>query len=172
MLLNLSSDVPFVYHDRAFVFFERKKLEIQLPEFFHKNQISELYVLNGPWNFSSTRVGVELVNILIFLEKLDKVFFLNKMEFFSQNNFQNIYLFSGNRNKIIHLLENENVKFVNQNQIKADLSEQTFESRNFLSENIIKYEEILQNYKKLKWHQIQDKELLKPHYAFDPIVNC
>jgi hypothetical protein len=84
MLLNLASIKPFIYDDAKFIFFDRKNLEQQLPEFFANKLPEEIYVITGPGYFSSTRIGVEVVNILSFLKKVRKIYFMDKISLFKQ----------------------------------------------------------------------------------------
>jgi len=84
MLLNLASIKPFIYDDSEFIFFDRKNLEQQLPEFFANKLPEEIYVITGPGYFSSTRIGVEVVNILSFLKKVRKIYFMDKISLFKQ----------------------------------------------------------------------------------------
>jgi len=168
MLLNLSSDVPFIYRDWEIRFFERRSLEEQLPKYFYENKdlLANIYVISWPWYFSSTRVGVEVINILKVLWIVKNIYFLNKLDFFKELWFKDIYLFSGNKNKFIDLEWNVILKknLNNQKQIEElfELKLENFE--------MIKYKEILKNYKNLKWDKIKKQGLLKPFYIFEPIV--
>ena len=169
MLLNLASDKPFVY-DTDFIFFDRKNLEEQLPKFFHKNKdkIKNLYVLTGPGYFSSTRIWIEVVNILLALWVIDKVYYLNKLEFFSNLWFSNIYLFSWNKNKFILLKENGLYQIVEKTKLDPT---KTFEQLFDLNlEKVIHYDNILKKYKQLSWKKADKSNLLKPFYIFEPIV--
>jgi len=170
MLLNIASDKPFIYENNNFIFFDRKELETQLPEFFYKNKekISTMYVIHGPWYFSSTRVGVEVLNILKTLDVIHTLYYLDKLSFFAQCGEENIYLFSGNKNKFILWKNNEIV-------LKKDLDfslyfEELFELK-IESNNFIKYENIVKNYKNLSWNKLEENKLLRPYYIFEPIVS-
>ena len=170
MLLNLASDKPFIY-DNSFIFFDRKNLEGQLPKFFYENKdkIKNLYVLTGPGYFSSTRIWIEVVNILLALQVINTAYYLNKLEFFNSLWFSDIYLFSGNKNKFIFLQENglyEIVEKANLDYAKA--FEQLFDLK---LEKVIYYEDILKKYKKLSWKKADKNHLLKPFYIFEPIVS-
>jgi hypothetical protein len=47
MLLNLSSDKPFVYKNGEFTFFSRKELESQLPLFFkNEKNLEDIFILH------------------------------------------------------------------------------------------------------------------------------
>ena len=169
MLINLSSDIPFVYDNVKFHFFDRKNLENQLPKYLYEiENLKDLHVITWPWNFSTTRIGTEVINILLFLWKIDKVYYLNKLEFFNFLWYDNIYLFSGNKNKFIKLLKNQKYEIINRKDTKTLYCEEVFEEKNKLDLKYIRYEDILKNYKKLDWHE--EFKLLKAYYIFEPIV--
>lgn len=170
MFLNLASNIPFIYNNWVFTFFEKKSFEKELPVFLDSNIIEELYIINWPWNFSTTRIWIEVLNIFLLLGKISKIYFLNKLEFFNLLWFYNIYLFSWNKNKFINLIENQEYKFVQKNNINKKLNvEEFFFNEIIFDNNFIKYSKILKNYKNIKWNQ--EKNILKPYYIFDPIVN-
>ena len=169
MLLNLSSDVPFIYNNGNFIFFERKKLETELPNFFYENKktLKDIYVLTWPWYFSSTRVWVEVINILKVLNIFDNIYFLNKLDFFKQLWYDDIYLFSGNKNKFIEFkLDWYNIvskKDLDKNKKMEEIFELDWQSK-------IEYKKILNNYKNIQWNILWKDSLLKPYYIFAPIV--
>jgi len=172
MLLNLASDKPFIYNNWEFIFFERKELENQLPSFFYENKenIKTLYIITWPGYFSSTRVGVEVINILFTLNVVENLYFLNKLEFFYQNGFDDIYLFSGNKNKFILLKKWWNYDIVFKKDL--DLSKYFEELLELKLENIktISYKKLLKNYEKINWNNLEKNHLLKPFYIFEPII--
>ena len=169
MLINLSSDIPFSYDNEKFYFFDRKELEIEFPKYLYEvKDLKNLYIITWPGNFSTTRVWTEVLNILLYLWKLDKVYYINKLEFFNLMWYDNIYLFSWNKNKFIKLLKNKKYEIINRKNIENLYCEQVFEERNKLDLKYIKYEDILKNYKKLDWHV--ENKLLEPYYIFEPIV--
>ena len=165
MLLNFASDIPFAYKDNQIIFLDRKNLENQLAVFLKNNFENNIFIINWPWYFSATRIWVETINILKFLKKIENIYFLNKLDFFRQNNIYDIYLFSGNKNKYIHLKENDFSIVLKQNLDSQKKSEQLFEQENNLQ--FINYETILKNYKNLNW---ENTNILKPYYVFKPIV--
>lgn len=172
MLLNLASDKPFVYKDWEFIFFSRKELESQLPNFFYENRnnLKNLYVINWPWYFSSTRVWTEVVNILLALKVFDKVYYLNKLEFFNQIAKDKIYLFSGNKNKFILLKQTGDYEIVLKKNLDLNIKfEELFELK-IEQANFVRYNDILKNYDKLDWKIATESSLLKPFYIFQPIV--
>jgi len=172
MFLNLWSDKTFIFYNWEFTFFERKQLDIQLPKFFKDNNIDKLFVIIWPGNFSSSRIGVEVINILMYLWVLKNVFYLNKLEFFQQLWFNNIYLFSGNKNKFIYLKTDNNYDIVSkQDMNKKYLLEELFEL-NLEEFETIKYKNILDNVEKLEWNKLKKQELLTPYYIFEPAVSC
>jgi len=173
MFLNLWSDRTFIYHNWDFTFFDRKQLDIQLPKFFKENNdIKKLFVIIWPGNFSSSRIWVEVINILVYLWVLKNVFYLNKLEFFQQLWFNNIYLFSGNKNKFIYLKTDNNYDIVSkQDMNKKYLLEELFEL-NLDGFEIVKYQIILNDIEKLKWNKLKKQELLTPYYIFEPAVSC
>ncbi len=169
MLLNFASDVPFVYNDWDLYFFDRKNFETQLPTYLYKqNSIETLYIITWPWNFSTTRIGTEVVNILLHLWNLDKVYYMDKLELFNKLWYENIYLFSWNKNKFILLKKDKNYDITSRKEIKTWICEQTFEERNQLNLDVIKYENILKDYQKINWNK--ETKLLKANYIFEPIV--
>lgn len=169
MLLNFASDVPFVYKNDNFTFFEKKNFETQLPNYlYEQDNIEELYIITWPWNFSTTRIGTEVINILLYLKKVQNVYYLNKLEFFNALWYENIYLFSWNKNKFLYLKQNKDYEIISRNDIKIWKSEQIFEERNNLDIEHINYENILKNYKKLDWNK--ENKQLDVFYIFNPIV--
>jgi len=172
MFLNLWADKTFIYHNWNFTFFERKQLDTQLPKFFKKKgNIDKLFVIIWPGNFSSSRIWVEVVNILVYLWVFKNVFYLNKLEFFQQLWFNDIYLFSGNKNKFIFLKDNNNDIVSKQDMNKKYLLEELFEL-NLENFELIKYESILNNIENLEWNKLKERELLIPYYIFEPAVSC
>lgn len=173
MFLNLWADKTFIYHDWEFTFFEKKQLDIELPKFFKKNRnINKLFVIIWPGNFSSSRIWVEVVNILVYLWVLKNVFYLNKLDFFNQLWYNDIYLFSGNKNKFIYLKEENNYDIVpKQDMDQKYLLEELFEL-NLDSFEMIRYKNILKDIEKLERNKLKEKELLVPYYIFEPIVSC
>ena len=172
MLLNLASDKPFVYFNNDFLFFDRKSLESILPSFFYKNKdiIKTIYIINWPWYFSSTRVGVEVVNILYALGIIKDIYFLDKLDFFQQNNIVDTYLFSGNKNKFIYLEKNGSYKIVWKKELNFSKNfEELFELK-LDNINFVKYTDFIKNYKNLNWKKLWKQSLLKPNYIFEPIV--
>lgn len=172
MLLNLSSDIPFIFKDSKFKFFERKKLESELPLFFKEEKAREIYLINWPWNFSTTRIWVELINILFFLWKLDKAYCMNKIDLFLQSWYEYIYLFSWNKNKILELKGKSDIDFISPKDLKRKKSEEIFSKDGNLTEDIIRYADLLSDYEKLARPEYNIDNLLRPFYSFDPIVNC
>ena len=173
MLLNLAADKPFVFNERDFVFFDRKSLEKQLPSFFSNRVVSDIYVVNWPGYFSSTRIWVEVVNILKFLRYFKQIFFLSKLDLFrqymKQSNINEVYLFSGNKNKFILLKENS-YREIFKKDLQSDIVvEELFELE--LSNKKILYSELLKDYKNYKWNYLVDKSYLYPFYIFAPIVD-
>jgi len=172
MLLNLWSDVPFVYFDWIFHFFERKKLELELPRFFKEFwYLEEIFIITWPWNFSSCRIWIEVVNILIYLGVLKDVFYLNKLEFFQQLGYQNIYLFSGNKNKFIKLEKHNYIIVSKVNMDNSIPLEELFELT-IEGFDIIKYKNILKSFQKLERNKLKKQDILSPYYIFNPIVSC
>ncbi len=173
MFLNLWADKTFIYNNWDFTFFERKQLDIQLPEFFKNNSdVDKLFVIIWPGNFSSSRIWVEVVNILVYLWVLKNVFYLNKLEFFQQLWYNNIYLFSGNKNKFIFLKDQKKYDIVSTSDMnKKCLLEELFEL-NLEGFGIIKYKDILKDIEKLERNKLKEKELLIPYYIFEPAVSC
>ena len=172
MLLNLASDKPFIFSCWDFVFFDRKNLENQLPEFFKNKNINEIYVITWPGYFSSTRIWVEVVNILKFLWILNKVFFLSKIDLFTQflkiRNLDKIYIFSGNKNKFIELSKEWKFSEILKKNINLDLYvEELFEIS--LKNKFVLYKDILKDYKKNFSWNIANKYLV-PFYIFEPLV--
>lgn len=169
MLINLSSDIPFSYNNWTFHFFDRKSLEKQLPDYLYKiKDLKNLYIITWPWNFSTARVGTEVINILLYLLKLNNVYYLDKLDFFNQLWYENIYLFSWNKNKFIKLKNKWVYDIVSRNYIEKLNCEETFEERNTLDLQNIKYQDILKDYEKLNWKK--ERKLLKANYIFAPIV--
>lgn len=169
MLINLSSDIPFSYNNWNFHFFDRKKLEKDLPTYLYKLwNLKDIYLITWPWNFSTARVGTEVLNILLFLWKLEKIYYLDKLDFFNQLWYENIYLFSWNKNKFIKLKNKWVYDIVSRNYIEKLNCEETFEERNKLDLQNIKYKDILKNYKTFNWNE--EKNILKACYIFEPIV--
>ena len=167
MFLNLGSDVPFIYTNDKFVFFDRKNLENQLPQFFYdnKDKLNSLYVITWPWYFSSTRVGVEVVNILKVLWIFKNIYFLDKIIFFKKLWFRKLYLFSWNKNKFLDL-ETDNI--ISKKDLNPSYKmEELFELE---AKNMIFYKDIIKNYKDIKWNKLWENTLLKPFYIFDPII--
>ncbi len=168
MLLNLASDIPFVYYNKKYYFFDRKSLENDLPAFFVKNKTIQIYVITGPGYFSSSRIWVEVVNIISFIWLFSNIFYINKITLFQnyikKKNINEIILFSWNKNKFIKLYHNS-YDFV----WKIDwLSEEFFDSK-FVNKKFISYEKILYNYKS-EYNRNKSK-YIKPYYIFEPIVS-
>jgi len=168
MLLNLASDKPFVYY-WDFVFFDRKKLEEQLPNFFYKNKdkISTLKVITWPGYFSSTRIGVEVVNILKFFDVVKDLYFLDKISLFQQflkkKDLNSIVLFSGNKNKFV-LVSSNDYKIVWKEILgKKSLFEEFFENN---YEPFVGYKKVLSY--DYAWKKA--KNYIVPFYVFEPIV--
>ena len=169
MILNLASDIPFIYKDNDFIFFERKELESNLPKFFKESwNLDEIYVIVWPWNFSSTRIWVEVINILIFLWYFNKVYFLDKLDLFTQLWYENIYLFSGNKNKPIFLKEDKNYDIIKIFDLENFKFEETF-YLDYWKEKIL-YKDLFKNIKGITWNKLDKWELLVPYYIFQPIV--
>ena len=169
MLINLSSDIPFSYDEWKFHFFDRKNLEIQLPNYLYElKNLKTLYVITWPWNFSTARIWTEVLNILLYLWKLESVYYLNKLEFFNMLGYDDIYLFSWNKNKLIKLWKNQKYEIINRKDLENLYCEQIFEEKNKLDLEYIKYEDILKDYNKLGWKK--ENKLLKAYYIFAPIV--
>jgi len=169
MILNLASDIPFIYKDNDFIFFERKKLESNLPKFFKDCiDLNEIYVVIWPWNFSSTRIWVEVVNILIFLWYFNEVYFLDKLDLFSKLWFKDVYLFSGNKNKLIFLKENKKYDIIKTANLADFPFEETFDL-DYWKKKIL-YKDLFKNIKKISWNKLDKWELLVPYYIFQPIV--
>ena len=173
MFLNLWADKTFIYNNWDFIFFDRKQLDIQLPKFFKNNSdVDKLFVIIWPGNFSSSRIWVEVINILVYLWVLKNVFYLNKLEFFNKLWFENIYLFSGNKNKFIFLKDQKNYDIVSISDMnKKYLLEELFEL-NLEGFEMIKYFKILNDIEKLERNKLKEKELLTPYYIFEPAVSC
>jgi len=168
MLLNLASDKPFVY-DGDFVFFDRKNLEEELPGYFYENKdkISTLKVITWPGYFSSTRIGVEVVNILKFLGVVKELYFLDKISLFQQflkkENLDLIVLFSGNKNKFV-LVKPDNYEIVWKEILEKEVLFEEFFEKNY--KPFIEYKKLLSY--DYNW-QKADKYLV-PFYVFEPIV--
>jgi len=169
MLLNLSSDVPFIYADK-FTFFERKNLEEQLPNYFFENveKINDIYVITWPWYFSSTRVWVEVINILNTLNIVENIYFLDKISFYQKLWYNQIYLFTWNKNKFYDI---STTKVTFRKDLDFDiLLEELFEIKLDWF-NYIKYSTFIKKYKDLEWNKLKNNDLLKPFYIFEPIVS-
>ena len=172
MLLNLAADKPFIFNKWDFVFFDRKTLEKQLPSFFSDRVVSDIYVVNWPGYFSSTRIWVEVVNILKFLGYFKQIFFLSKLDLFKQymkqSNIEEVYLFSGNKNKFILLKEDSYVE-VFKKELKSDIVVEELFELDIPNRGIL-YSELLKDYKRYKWNLVNDGYLY-PFYIFAPIVD-
>lgn len=169
MLINLASDVPFSYKNWYFHFFNRKNLEKELPTYLYELwNLDDIYVIIWPWNFSTARIGTEILNILLFLKKIKTIYYLDKLNFFNQLWYENIYLFSWNKNKFIKIKKKWEYTIVLRNDIENLQCEEVFEEKNNLNLRTIKYKNILKNYKNLNWNKEQN--ILKTYYIFEPIV--
>lgn len=172
---SLLSGINLDSYDVGFVFFDRRNLENQLPKFFKEVKVNEIYVITGPWYFSSTRIWVEVVNILKFLWVIDNIYFLDKLALFRQfmqkNNLNEVYLFSWNKNKFILLQKNDYKEIFKKDLDENILVEELFEIN--LDNPKISYKELLQNYdKNFQWDSTLN--YIYPYYIFEPIVqkNC
>ena len=168
MILNLASDRPFVYN-WDFVFFNRKNLEEQLPDFFYENKekISALKVITWPGYFSSTRIGVEVVNILKFLGLIKDLYFLDKIilfqHFLKKENLNSIVLFSGNKNKFI-LVNPDDYEIVWKEVLEKELLFEEFFEKDY--KPFVEYRKILSY--DYRWRKAQ--KYIVPFYVFEPIT--
>ena len=168
MLLNLASDKPFVY-DRDFVFFDRKNLEKELPDFFYENKdkVSTLKVITWPGYFSSTRIGVEVVNILKFLGIVKNLYFLDKISLFQQflkkENLDSIVLFSWNKNKFV-LVKLTDYEIVWKKILEKEVLFEEFFEKDY--KPFIEYKKVLS----YDYNWEKEDRYLVPFYVFEPIV--
>jgi len=170
MIVNLASDIPFIFKDWKISFFDRQKLQIELPNYLYEiKNFKNIYVITWPWNFSTSRIWIEVLNILLYFWKIDFIYYLDKLDFFNQLWYSYIYLFSWNKNKLIKLKENKTYDIVFIDNIEDFYCEETFEDRNKISLKTIKYKDIFKDYKKLNWNK--ETNILKPYYIFEPIFS-
>jgi len=168
MLLNLASDVPFILDKWHYFFFDRKNLENLLPNFFSrlKKFPPDIFVITGPGYFSSTRIWVEVINILSFLGKFKVIYWLDKIslfqQFLNQNDLEVIYLFSGNKRIFIKTLS-DSYELIN----KCENPSEEFFSGIVSNKDIISYNKVLENYKSYNWNK---SNYIRPFYVFQPIV--
>jgi len=168
MILNLASDNPFVY-DWYFVFFDRKNLEKELPDFFYENKdkLSTLKVITWPGYFSSTRIWVEVVNILKFLDIIKDLYFLDKISLFQQflkkENLDSIVLFSWNKNKFV-LVKSDDYEIIWKEILEKEVLFEEFFEKDY--KPFIEYKKVLSY--DYNWEK-EDRHLV-PFYVFEPIV--
>jgi hypothetical protein len=104
------------------------------------------------------------------LKVFDKVYYLNKLEFFNQIAKDKIYLFSGNKNKFILLKQTGDYEIVLKKNLDLNIKfEELFELK-IEQANFVRYNDILKNYDKLDWKIATESSLLKSFYIFQPIV--
>ena len=169
MILNLASDKPFVY-DWDFVFFDRKSLEKDLSAFFYKNKdkLSTLKVITWPGYFSSTRIGVEVVNILKFLGVIKELYFLDKLSLFKQflikENLYSVVLFSGNKNKFVMVYVDNDYDIVWREILEKDVLFEEFFEKDY--KPLIEYKKVLT----YDYNRERADKYLVPFYVFEPIT--
>jgi len=82
--------------------------------------------------------------------------------------YDDIYLFSWNKNKFIRLKKDSKYEIINRKDVENIYCEQILEERNKLDLDFVKYEDILKDFIKLDWNK--ESKLLKACYIFAPIV--
>ena len=170
MLINLWSDIPYIYVNNRIIFLERKELEEQLPVFLKSNK-EELHVITWPGNFTSTRIGCQIINIYLWVNNIKKIYYLNKFEFYNQLWYSNIYLFSGNKNIYLYLdsmakITEKTFQNLDKENILLEPLFDHINTERFSLDNILPIQKILSEYL-----NIQRKEAvsLAPFYYFKPV---
>ncbi len=172
MLINLWSDIPYIYVDNRINFLEKNKLEEQLPVFLNVNKKS-LYVITWPGNFTSTRIWCQIINIFVWINNIKLIRYLNKFDFYNELWYSNIYLFSGNKNKYLSLdkdiwISEILVQNLDKNNTSIEPLFDNINKNNFSVENIIPIQEILSKYNKIQW---KEAGFITPFYYFEPITS-
>jgi len=172
MLINLWSDIPYIYTNNRINFLERKKLEEQLPVFLKSNK-QDLYVVTWPGNFTSTRIGCQIINIYLWVNKIKEIYYLNKFEFYKQLWYSNIFLFSGNKNKYLHLdtewkTTEKNVQDLDKKTLLLEPLFDDINTERFGVEYMIPIQEILTKHTNIQWKEAAS---LSPFYYFKPITS-
>lgn len=89
LFINISSDKIYVYYENNVEIIESRNLEQIFPKFlknlYNKKFIDKIYVLNGPWSFTSLRISTLCLNVLNFLYN-DKISFysISKIDFYKK----------------------------------------------------------------------------------------
>lgn len=87
MLLHLWSDELYSFDGKE-IYTVGRDIDKLLPDYLyhvvHEKQHKTLYVLNGPWSFTNTRIGCLAINTLCFLDSSIHIYHTNKVELYTR----------------------------------------------------------------------------------------